>query len=62
MLFRILDCHKELAKNIPDIFIKHSFSKYVWNKETVGEYMINSIIQAEKLFNLLLDYEGKTKF
>lgn len=47
-----------MAAKIPDPYVKHAFSKYIWHNETVGEYMITSIIQSENFFNLVLDYEG----
>ena len=51
-----------MAAEIPDHFVKHTFAKYVWLRETSGEYMINTLGEAEKLYEKLLTLEGKNKF
>jgi len=48
-----------LAATIPDPFLKHTFSKYVWNRETIGEYILSTILQGEDIFQMILDYEGR---
>jgi len=57
-----LDIHRDLAAKIPDPYMKHLYSKYVRNRETIGEYMVSSVIQAEKFFNMVLDYEGISSY
>jgi len=60
-LLKRLNIHRDLAAKIPDPYMKHLYSKYVRNRETIGEYMVSSVIQAEKFFNMVLDYEVTTK-
>lgn len=48
-----------MAADIPDHYVKHTFAKYVWLRESSGEYMIPALHDADQLFEKLLALEGK---
>ncbi len=57
-LFNKLDYWNEIVSTIPEYFVKHVFAKYILLKETIGEYILKSIHQAEDIYELILEAEG----